>query len=191
MIKRASIAAAAALLVSASAFAAVTFDPATGTGFVGKGDVQLAFGWNNATLQRNAGKVTFTYATEATYAVTCEWNTYTNGNKNREAKTVPHKVTEGLSVASRANFDSSARSNKQGDVTGFQLLGFTSIAPSGGTVPAVGDMTYCNANGMGPLANPNTDSHDGSVVTAVGLVEGSEATGVFANFGDQSIQLPY
>jgi len=26
--------------------AAVTFDASNGTGFVGKGDVQLAFGWN-------------------------------------------------------------------------------------------------------------------------------------------------
>ena len=43
------LAAIAALAVSTAALATVTFDPATGIGFVGKGDVQLAFGWNNAT----------------------------------------------------------------------------------------------------------------------------------------------
>src|SRR5918996_4693526 len=37
-----------------AAFALVTFDPSTGTGFVGKGDVQTAFGWNNKQLQNNA-----------------------------------------------------------------------------------------------------------------------------------------
>lgn len=45
--------------VVASALAAVTFDASTGTGFVGKGDVQLAFGWNNKQLQANAAGVTF------------------------------------------------------------------------------------------------------------------------------------
>lgn len=38
---------------------AVTFDPATGLGFVGKGDVQLVFGWNNKQLQDNAALVDF------------------------------------------------------------------------------------------------------------------------------------
>lgn len=185
------LAAAVALAVSSAAVAAVSFNPSTGTGFIGKGDVQLAFGWNNAQLQRNAASVTFTYATTATYNVTCEWNTYTNGNKNKEVKVVPHKEVEGLSVVSQALFAKDLRTNKNGDVTGFNLLGYSGSAPGAGTVPTVGDGVYCNANGMGPLANPNTDSHDGSVVTAVELVEGSEAAGLFANFGEVSVELPY
>lgn len=40
----------AAVCMVGSALATVTFDPGTGTGFVGKGDVQNAFGWNNAQL---------------------------------------------------------------------------------------------------------------------------------------------
>jgi hypothetical protein len=32
----------------------VTFNETNGTGFVGKGDVQVAFGWNNKQLQTNA-----------------------------------------------------------------------------------------------------------------------------------------
>jgi hypothetical protein len=53
---------AGAIAVTATvAFAAVTFDPAEGTGFVGKGEVQEAFGWNNHALQENATHVRFTY----------------------------------------------------------------------------------------------------------------------------------
>ena len=43
-----------------AAHAAVTFDLATGTGFVGKGDVQTALGYNNAQLQKNASTLVFT-----------------------------------------------------------------------------------------------------------------------------------
>jgi hypothetical protein len=42
-----SVALIAALLLVLPAAASVNLDPATGTGFVGKGDVQSAFGWNN------------------------------------------------------------------------------------------------------------------------------------------------
>ena len=62
-------------IMASSAFAAVTFDPATGTGFVGKGDVQTAMGWNNAELQKNAENLKFTYVTETTYAVAVTWTT--------------------------------------------------------------------------------------------------------------------
>jgi hypothetical protein len=41
-------------MLATAALAAVTFDVNTGFGFVGKGDVQLAFGWNNKALQTNA-----------------------------------------------------------------------------------------------------------------------------------------
>jgi hypothetical protein len=39
------------LATAGAAFAAITFNPDDGTGFVGKGDVQEAFGWNNHALQ--------------------------------------------------------------------------------------------------------------------------------------------
>lgn len=37
-----------AVITMSPAFALVSFSSDTGTGFVGKGDVQSAFGWNNA-----------------------------------------------------------------------------------------------------------------------------------------------
>jgi hypothetical protein len=63
----------AALTVAGSAAATVTFNR-YGTGFVGKGDVQTAFGWNNAQFQRNASGITFTYANDLIEAQTCwQW----------------------------------------------------------------------------------------------------------------------
>lgn len=182
--------AAAALALSGVASAEVVLDTTTGIGTVGKGDVQEAFGWNNAQLQANASSVTFVFAMKATYEVRCEWNTYTNGNANKEVKVIHHVNTDGLTLDSRAVLSSSTRTNRQGAVTQFELTGFSGVAASEG-VPAVGDPLFCNAHDMGPLENPNTDSHDGSVVTAVTLIAGGEAAGLFANFGDRSVQIGY
>jgi hypothetical protein len=49
-----------ALFASAgTALAAVSFDPASGTGYVAKADVQAAFGWKEQTFQANARKLSF------------------------------------------------------------------------------------------------------------------------------------
>lgn len=63
VIKVAVSATAAVILTASAAGAAVTFDPATGTGFIGKGDVQTALGWNNKALQTAEanGGIAFTY----------------------------------------------------------------------------------------------------------------------------------
>jgi hypothetical protein len=69
------LALAGAIVTSAAVMAAVVFNPATGEGFVGKGDVQSAFGWNNARLQSNAGGVTFTFGAEVEQSVVCQHET--------------------------------------------------------------------------------------------------------------------
>jgi hypothetical protein len=46
-------------LFSSSAMAAVTFDVKSGTGFIGKGDLSLLYGWNNKQYQDNVGKANF------------------------------------------------------------------------------------------------------------------------------------
>src|SRR5919204_5026419 len=65
---------AAAGAFAAIASATVSFDPtcpykpSNGTGacgFVGKGDVQRTLGYNNAQMQANAGKLSFTYSQPA------------------------------------------------------------------------------------------------------------------------------
>jgi len=118
-------------IMASSAFAAVTFDPATGTGFVGKGDVQTAMGWNNAELQKNAENLKFTYVTETTYAVTVTWTTG-EGKRGEKTHYVTHERTS--SVDAVVGYD--ARNKKQ--VTGFTLDKFEAVTTSG-KVPAVGD----------------------------------------------------
>jgi hypothetical protein len=105
----------AALTVTGSALAAVTFDPATGTGFVGKGDVQLVYGWNNAQLQTNAPSVQFraltTEVSETTW--TCKRDT---GEQTQERTRTTTTSTQGV-------VSSIARVKNQ--ITGFNLSGYS------------------------------------------------------------------
>jgi hypothetical protein len=95
--------------------AAVTYDPATGAGFVGKGDVQLAFGWNNKQLQANAGGVAFELRSSTKYETECEKDgvkgtMFMDRQKVRQIK---------------ASLDGDPRQVKgQNQFTGFNLLGF-------------------------------------------------------------------
>ena len=66
------------MFAAPSALALATFDPTCGytpsnstgaCGFVGKGDVQTALGYNNTQLQRNAGSLAFTYSQPASQAL--------------------------------------------------------------------------------------------------------------------------
>jgi hypothetical protein len=59
----------APLAFASSANAAVAID-GTGTGFIGKGDVQTALGYNNAQLQAKADSLKFTTSQDASQAVT-------------------------------------------------------------------------------------------------------------------------
>ncbi len=141
----------AAMLVAASAaMAAVTFDPATGTGFVGKGDVQLAFNWNNAQLQTNASKVSFSYVETTTYEATCTWVTG-EGTRGEKTHNVDHnKISNLFDVIAYE-----ARTNRQ--ITGFILKGVQSTTETG-SVPVVGEACP---------GNPGTDG-TWSAVTEIG-----------------------
>lgn len=112
------LAAAALTTVSTAAYAAVTFDPATGTGFVGKGDVQILYGWSNKQLQDNAGSLAFGYEASTTNTWTCSWD-------NPAGKEV---VTPRNNESTTTRlFSSIARENskgKDGSITGFKLTGF-------------------------------------------------------------------
>ncbi|MBS8265414.1 hypothetical protein DYI25_13380 [Mesobacillus boroniphilus] len=118
-------------IFASSSLAAVTYDSATGTGFVGKGDVQLALGWNNAQLQKEAEKLLFTYESVETYEVTVEWTT-NEGKKGEKTHTVDHKKTSEIA----ASLDSSAR--KANQFTGFFLNGVKDVTVKE-AVPALGD----------------------------------------------------
>ncbi|WP_059171716.1 hypothetical protein [Bacillus sp. FJAT-27445] len=119
-------------LLAGSAFAAVTIDPQTGAGFVGKGDVQTAMGWNNADLQKNADSLKFTYSTKETYVVTVTWVTG-EGTRGEKTHCVEHERTS--SINSSIGFD--PRTKKQ--ITGFDLNNFNDTVTGGDEIPKFGD----------------------------------------------------
>jgi hypothetical protein len=114
MKKMKSIAVLTALVVGAVAYADVIFDAATGTGFIGKGDVQLALGYNNAELQANADSLVFemnrTVVTEVSWICTND----RNENIQERERTTTTQITAVLSSVARV----------RNQVTGFILNGF-------------------------------------------------------------------
>ena len=172
-----SAALAATVFLASPASAIVTFDTLAGTGFVGKGDVQLAFGWNNAQLQARAGAVTFTYNAEDTYDVTCEWTTTTG-----RGTTIIHDVTNNRIVSVNSSIAYEARRNGgNGQITGFNLNGFGTTLSSG-TVPVVG--AACPQGGG--IADPDPEANDG-VITEV--VETGSLGGLYVNYGGNAVLL--
>lgn len=137
----------AAVTISTAAFAAVNFDPATGTGFVGKGDVQLTLGLNNAQLQA-LGTPTFTYQEFASVEWTCtKTQILPNGNVNEtEQQRTNTTTTYGV-------FASEARVRNQ--ITGFNLTGFSTPLSTTTDGPAVGS---CPANPSGFVYDDNAVS---------------------------------
>jgi hypothetical protein len=122
----------AALVLATSASATVTFDPSTGTGFVGKGDVQTAFGWNNQIAQAQANNVSFEYDATKTYDVTIEFDT--GGVHN----TTHHTVTQSKDTMVSASVAYSARQSPN-QYTGWNLTGLGTTTTTGDSIPSVGD----------------------------------------------------
>jgi hypothetical protein len=124
------LSAAAALLAMAGiASAAVTFDPQSGTGFVGKGDVQLVFGWNNKALQQNAEDVTFKSVTSQEFEAYCQ---FTSGSGS--VQNVRREEIRGINGV----IDGSPRQGPN-QFTGFILDGYEGDpVVIGGAIPVVG-----------------------------------------------------
>jgi hypothetical protein len=152
-------------LVSSMALAEVTFDAATGTGFVGKGDVQDAFGWDNHDLQANAGGLSFSYGAIQDYAFTCQWFTGPAHNRRK------HEVTETVSVGISGSVNHEARIHMQ--IDGFHMTGYGDVFTESGTVPAVG--------GSCPQGNSG-------VIIAVQSLGGEG--GLYVQYGEQKVLLP-
>lgn len=163
--KRAMLGLALAIASTAS-FAAVNVG-IDGVGFVGKGDVQLAFGWNNKALQDNAGNVGFVFEVSQGFEAECTW--WTGPANNRKMHTVT--VTDGLNIDANLAYD--ARTMKQ--ITGFNLNG-TGNDYQIGSVPELGDT--CHGEGTG------------ATVTSVTLIEGSESGGLYVTFNGTKVALP-
>jgi hypothetical protein len=102
---------AAVAVVVSSAYAAWTVDEA-GVGFVGKGDVQLALGLNNAQMQARAESLEFTYVDDVEYAVPCL--------KDNAAQTLQNTFKRKRGLDQAVDYDT--RRTQQ--VNGFRLKGF-------------------------------------------------------------------
>jgi hypothetical protein len=96
-------------------FGAVIFDAETGTGFVGKGDVQLVYGWNNKALQDNADAVRFRANSEVVTEVS--WICTNSNNENTQ-------VRERTTTTSIAGVVSSV-ARERNQITGFNLIGYS------------------------------------------------------------------
>jgi hypothetical protein len=159
------------LAIAGVAAATVTFDSNTGRGFVGKGDVQLAFGWNNAVLQANARLVSFSYDAVDTYEATCTWVT---GEGTRGERTHDIDIPRRTSISSTIAYD--ARTHRQ--VDGFILNGFVGDPTVGGTVPVVGEA--CVAEDGDGIAQNGT----WTTVTLLG-----STGGLYVSYGGNSVLL--
>lgn len=150
-------------MLATSALAAVTFNPATGTGFIGKGDVQLAFEWNNKALNNNIGAVAFTYEVEGTYTYVCS---RVHSRHGYQEQTFPNKVT-----SLNSELEHELRNNKKGAVTGIRLVGFGDVVASGEGCPS-GWPTEVSATpneGAGNVVGVFAHYDDGTTVNSVQL----------------------
>jgi hypothetical protein len=133
-----------------------------GPGFVGKGDVQTAFGWNNATLQNNADDVAFALTEIETWEQTCQ--SITPNPPGPPTFTVTGERQRSQSVSSSVTRD--ARLNPKRNVTGFTLTGVGETVrgamsvdgcPAGST--PVGGWTFVGSSGTSLLASHGSASH--------------------------------
>ncbi|GAA4452981.1 hypothetical protein GCM10023156_23210 [Novipirellula rosea] len=105
-----------------------------GTGFVGKGDVQLVYGWNNAQLQTNAGAVTFRALIIEQSEVSWECTNANNEKIQERSRTTTTTIGGLLSSVTRV----------KNQVTGFNLEGFNG-APNSSSVTEGPKLNSCPA----------------------------------------------
>ena len=148
------------VLVSTAALATVTFDPATGLGFVGKGDVQVALNLNNAQMQAKAGSLIFSYDDTAAYEATCSWIT---GEGTRGERTHNVSLPRHTRVTDSVSYD--ARTHKQ--VDGFILTGLGATSTTG-TVPVLNEPCV-DDNGDG-IAQNGTWSYVSDPISSGGVL---------------------
>ena len=165
------LAAAAAACVSTAAFASISFNPTTGTGFIGKGDVQSALGLNNPQLQAlyAAGGLNFAFTENVDYKYVCTWIA-DDGQTEPVAKNKTIKVKKSLNVSLNVQ-GRDISSGINGPNTGFIINGFGGTTTSE-PIPMVGDA--CDA-GDGARPKPGTvtsvtvNSNTGGEITVNGV----------------------
>lgn len=150
----------AVLMIVTAVFAAVTFDPTTGTGFVGKGDVQLALGYNNKQLQDNADSLQF--AAMSTVVTERSWVCTNSNNQNiqERERTTTSTITGVVSKVDRV----------KNQITGFILNGYSGT-PTGSSSTEGAPLNSC-PSGPWSLTTPAGDPEvvsSSSVLTVNGV----------------------
>jgi opacity protein-like surface antigen len=113
-------AAAATTMLASAAYAAVTFDAATGKGFVGKGDVQLALTMNNAQLQGAANSIALNdFAAVSTSSIDSEWICSKVNNAGFE-----QTQERSRSITTKREGLLAAVARERNQITGFILTGY-------------------------------------------------------------------
>jgi hypothetical protein len=136
--KKIILAATAAAMLSTAASAEITWTHNSG-GFVGKGDVQVPLGLNNAQLQSGAASLAFSYTEARSYDVACfkeeevmeTTGTGRNMVRTRVIRRTDREFTRPAPVSATVAFE--ARQGRS-QITGFNLSPI-SIAPIVGTCP--------------------------------------------------------
>lgn len=105
-----AIALAALALTLSTVAAAVDFDAETGEGFVGKGDVQTALGYNNKQLQDNAEDLVFSASSVSETTWVCQRDAGTQTQERATTTTTQGVVSKVL--------------RERNQVTGFILNGY-------------------------------------------------------------------
>ncbi len=133
----------ALLATTGNVLATVTFDPAAGTGYVDKSDVQAVFGWRDQLFQANARKVSF----HAVHVVSWTWDCPIDG----ELLTFVSDEQSSRTVEVEALGTTAGRTVRS--VTGFDLTGF-----AGATPPASGtDPTSCPSGDPSNVSSGTSD----------------------------------
>jgi hypothetical protein len=138
-----ALALSACLAAGMLTYAAVIVDE-NGVGFVGKGDVQLAFGWNNTQLQQNAGALAFYFTTTEEASWECV-NVVRNVVRNRQTREQVRAVSSSIAY--------DGRKNRQNHITGFNLNGYLDDAE---TIVTGDDLHSC-PQGQGWSYVPGSD----------------------------------
>jgi hypothetical protein len=115
-----------------------------GIGFVGKGNVQLVYGWNNAALQSNAAAVDFRTVTVTEVSWTCH---RFSGNPMDPIEIIQERSR---TTTAQGLLDSIGRLKNQ--ITGFNLLGFDGAPMTSTDGPTIN--TCANVNSGFTLLDP-------------------------------------
>jgi hypothetical protein len=153
--------------------AAVTVDANTGIGFVGKGDVQYTFTWNNQALQANAALVRFRRVSSVVTSSTWEC-TKTVVLGNGTIKYIEQLRANTTTSTFQGIITSIARERNQ--ITGFNLSGYLGTPTSTSTVD--GPAINACPNEPNALWELTTPAGDPVLVSSTGGMEVSKDSGL-------------